>query len=106
MNIERRIVLMTLAALGAIGCANNPCSSLHEAVTGVKALKGCDAVIAPYLDEDKVDPDHCPSDTTTEERISCEGSVFLELTDCKDDAQVMQFQADMAACKAAAFKTP
>ncbi len=62
-------------------------------------------MIKPYLDE-KVDPDHCPSDVPTKERISCEATVFLELTDCTDAAQVMQFQTDMAACKAADFKGP
>ena len=106
MPVNRRIVLapcLVLAAL-SIGCGNNPCDERQEAITRARAAKGCEAVIKPYVAEDAVNPDHCPTDRPSEERIACEATVFLELTDCALPDQVTQFQADMALCASGGTK--
>ena len=107
MNVNRRIVFLAWVALGAFwtGCSDNPCADLHEAIGKAQAAKGCKAVVAPYVKEVAVDPDHCPGDRPSEERISCEATVFMELTNCSDPMQVTKFQADLVLCQSADVKS-
>jgi hypothetical protein len=101
--MNQRISLPACLALAAlwIGCGNNPCENRQEAIAEARAVKGCPPVIKPFLSVDDFDPDHCPSDQLSEERISCEATVFTELTDCSSQDQVTQFQTDMALCQSA-----